>query len=99
MVALKAFLVVVGLLTAFAFMTLIERRLLARFQIRMGPNRVGPFGLFQPIADAIKSIFKEDLVVERADKVPSSGWSSPSWPSGPSPSARLGAFSASTPGW
>ncbi len=69
MVALKAFLVVVGLLTAFAFMTLIERRLLARFQVRLGPNRVGPWGLFQPIADAIKSIFKEDLVVERADKV------------------------------
>ncbi len=68
MVALKAFLVVIGLLTAFAFMTLIERRLLARFQVRMGPNRVGPMGLFQPIADAIKSIFKEDLVVAKADR-------------------------------
>ncbi|TBH21377.1 complex I subunit 1/NuoH family protein [Thermus thermamylovorans] len=69
MAALKALLVVVALLTAFAFMTLIERRLLARFQIRLGPNRVGPWGLFQPIADAIKSIFKEDLVVARADRV------------------------------
>ena len=68
MVALKALLVVVGLLTAFAFMTLIERRLLARFQVRMGPNRVGPFGLLQPLADAIKSIFKEDIVVAQADR-------------------------------
>ncbi|BAW01574.1 NADH dehydrogenase [Thermus thermophilus] len=68
MVALKALLVVVGLLTAFAFMTLVERRLLARFQVRMGPNRVGPFGLLQPLADAIKSIFKEDIVVAQADR-------------------------------
>lgn len=69
MVGLKAFLVIFGLLTAFAYMTLIERRLLARIQIRQGPNRVGPNGLLQPLADAIKSIFKEDLVVSRADKV------------------------------
>ncbi len=69
MVGLKAFLVIFGLLTAFAYMTLIERRLLARIQIRQGPNRVGPDGLLQPLADAIKSIFKEDLVVSRADKV------------------------------
>lgn len=69
MVGIKAFLVIFGLLTAFAYMTLIERRLLARIQIRQGPNRVGPTGLLQPLADAIKSIFKEDLVVARADKV------------------------------
>lgn len=69
MVGIKAFLVIFGLLTAFAYMTLIERRLLARIQIRQGPNRVGPDGLLQPLADAIKSIFKEDLVVSRADKV------------------------------
>lgn len=68
MVAAKALLVILGLLTAFAYMTLVERRLLARFQIRLGPNRVGPLGLLQPLADAIKSIFKEDLVVERADR-------------------------------
>ncbi len=69
MVGIKAFLVIFGLLTAFAYMTLIERRLLARIQIRQGPNRVGPDGLLQPLADAIKSIFKEDLVVARADRV------------------------------
>lgn len=69
MVGLKAFLVIFGLLTAFAYMTLVERRLLARIQIRQGPNRVGPIGLLQPLADAIKSIFKEDLVVAKADRV------------------------------
>jgi NADH-quinone oxidoreductase subunit H len=66
---LKAILVVLGLLTTFAYMTLIERRLLARFQIRQGPNRVGPMGLLQPVADAIKSIFKEDIRINAADKI------------------------------
>ena len=56
------------LLGAFAYLTLVERRVLARLQHRMGPNRVGPFGLLQPIADAIKSVFKEDIVVSAADK-------------------------------
>jgi len=56
------------LLGVFAYMTVIERRLLARMQNRIGPNRVGPFGLLQPIADAIKSIFKEDIVVSAADR-------------------------------
>lgn len=68
-VGIKAFLVIFGLLTAFAYMTLIERRLLARIQIRQGPNRVGPDGLLQPLADAIKSILKEDIVPNLADKV------------------------------
>ncbi|MDQ3397662.1 MAG: NADH-quinone oxidoreductase subunit NuoH [Deinococcota bacterium] len=57
------------LLGAFAYMTLVERRLLARMQHRLGPNRVGPFGLLQPIADAIKSIFKEDITLTGADRV------------------------------
>lgn len=69
LVALKGVLVAFGLLTAFAYMTLIERRLLARMQIRYGPNRVGPLGLLQPLADAIKSIFKEDFRVTPADKI------------------------------
>ena len=48
---LKAVLVVLALLTTFAYMTLIERRLLGRMQLRPGPNRVGPMGLLQPAAD------------------------------------------------
>lgn len=47
----------------------IERRLLARFQDRLGPNRVGPMGLLQPIADIIKLFFKEDWVPPFADKL------------------------------
>ncbi|HKI55886.1 MAG TPA: NADH-quinone oxidoreductase subunit NuoH [Longimicrobiales bacterium] len=66
---LKALVLILILLGGFAYMTLIERRLLGRFQHRLGPNRVGPFGMLQPIADAIKAIFKEDIVVSAADKV------------------------------
>lgn len=68
-VAVKGVLLAFALLTTFAYMTLIERRLLARMQIRHGPNRVGPLGLLQPLADAIKSIFKEDFRVTAADKI------------------------------
>jgi len=61
--------VVIGcLLTFFAYLTLAERRLLGRIQIRRGPNRVGPFGLFQPIADGIKALTKEDVIPAQADK-------------------------------
>ncbi len=47
----------------------IERRVLGRLQIRIGPNRAGPFGLFQPIADVIKILIKEDIVPNKADKI------------------------------
>ena len=47
----------------------IERRVLGRFQIRIGPNRIGPFGLFQPVADTIKILIKEDIVPLNADKI------------------------------
>ncbi len=50
-----------------AYMVWLERKVAARFQDRIGPNRVGPFGLLQPIADAIKLITKEDLVPGGAD--------------------------------
>ena len=65
---LKALLLCFVLLGAFAYMTVIERKLLGRMQHRYGPNRVGPFGLLQPIADAIKSVFKEDIVVSASDR-------------------------------
>lgn len=55
--------------TAFAYLTLFERRLLARIQHRIGPNRAGPGGIFQPLADAVKLFFKEDIVPTEADKV------------------------------
>ncbi len=64
----KALVLCVVLLGAFAYMTVIERKILGRMQHRYGPNRVGPFGLLQPIADAIKSIFKEDIVVTASDR-------------------------------
>ncbi len=47
----------------------LERRLLAWFQDRIGPNRLGPFGLFQPVADAVKLFFKEEIVPADADRL------------------------------
>ncbi len=55
------------LLTACAYMTLLERRLIARFQLRYGPDRVGPGGLLQPLADGVKLIFKENFRPAGAD--------------------------------
>ena len=66
---IKGAIVILVLLTAFAYMTLIERRVIAKIQGRLGPNRVGPFGLFQPLADAIKMAFKEQIVPSQARKV------------------------------
>ena len=54
--------------TGFAYTTLLERRVIARFQSRVGPNRAGPYGLLQPLADGIKLIFKEELIPASADK-------------------------------
>lgn len=65
---IKSVVVFVIIIGGFAYLTLIERRTLARFQVRIGPNRAGPGGLFQPIADGIKLIFKEELIPEKADK-------------------------------
>jgi NADH-quinone oxidoreductase subunit H len=63
-----AFLLVNILLASTAIMTWGERRLLGRFQTRIGPNRWGPFGLLQPIADLVKLLFKENLIPTGADK-------------------------------
>ena len=56
-------------LTLFAAISVFERKILGRIQNRYGPNRVGPFGLLQPVADGIKMLIKEDIVPARADKI------------------------------
>ena len=62
--------VIVGLFPAlFALTVLLERKGLGRIQNRIGPNRVGPFGILQPVADGIKSLTKEDIVPTSADGV------------------------------
>jgi NADH-quinone oxidoreductase subunit H len=66
---IKSLFVIFALLTGFAYLTWYERRALARIQARIGPNRAGPFGLLQPIADAVKLIFKEELTPGKADRI------------------------------
>jgi NADH-quinone oxidoreductase subunit H len=65
----KLGIVLVGLLLLAAYLVLAERKLLGRLQIRLGPNRAGPFGLLQPIADAVKLLTKEDVIPEKADRL------------------------------
>ncbi|MBM4201342.1 MAG: NADH-quinone oxidoreductase subunit H, partial [Gammaproteobacteria bacterium] len=64
----KGFVLCMLLLAGFAYLTLYERRALARIQVRVGPNRAGPQGVLQPIADAVKLIFKEELTPAKAYK-------------------------------
>jgi NADH-quinone oxidoreductase subunit H len=66
---IKGFVLCLILLGGFAYLTLYERRALARMQVRVGPNRAGPQGLLQPIADAVKLIFKEEFTPAGVYKV------------------------------
>ncbi len=66
---IKSVVIFVIIIGGFAYLTLLERRTLARFQVRIGPNRAGPGGILQPLADAVKLIFKEELIPEKADKL------------------------------
>lgn len=64
---IKGIILILFLMGAFAYMTLLERVLMARMQLRIGPNRVGPFGLFQPLADGLKLLTKERFQPAEAD--------------------------------
>jgi NADH-quinone oxidoreductase subunit H len=64
---LKSLVLVFVLLTGFAYMSLVERRVLARLQARIGPNRAGPAGLLQPLADGLKLIMKESVTPKGVD--------------------------------
>ena len=65
----KAGLIIFVVITAFAYTLLWERKLVGRFQARYGPNRVGPLGYLQPLADVVKLVFKEDFVPRGANRV------------------------------
>jgi NADH-quinone oxidoreductase subunit H len=67
--AIMSLVLIIVLLTGFAYLTWVERKLLGRFHLRIGPNRAFKFGLGHPIADAFKMIFKEEFIPRQADKV------------------------------
>jgi NADH-quinone oxidoreductase subunit H len=64
----RSLVIIFGLLTGMAYMTWFERRVISRLQVRIGPNRVGPTGLLQPVADALKLFFKEDILPRNRDR-------------------------------
>lgn len=66
---LKSVVLILIALGGFAYTTLLERRWIARLQARVGPNRAGPFGLLQPVADGLKLIVKESITPAQADKL------------------------------
>jgi NADH-quinone oxidoreductase subunit H len=66
---IKSVLILAVMTVGFAYVTYYERRVLARMQTRIGPNRAGPFGLLQPVADGLKLIFKEEFSPIKADRL------------------------------
>ena len=66
--SVKAVVIAVAIMSVVPLLVWLERRLMGRFQVRLGPNRVGPFGLAQPMADTIKLLFKESIIQSSADK-------------------------------
>jgi len=67
--AIKSLVLILTFLVGFGYLTYYERRFLARLQSRLGPNRAGPYGLMQWMADAVKLIFKEELIPDKAYKL------------------------------
>jgi len=67
--AVRAVAIFGGIMTLAPMLVMAERRICAAIQNRIGPNRVGPMGLLQPLADVIKLLFKEDVIPNRADRV------------------------------
>jgi NADH-quinone oxidoreductase subunit H len=66
---IKSLVIVLTVVMGAAYMSFFERRTLAKFQSRIGPNRAGPQGILQPLADVIKLIFKEELIPAGADRI------------------------------
>jgi NADH-quinone oxidoreductase subunit H len=66
---IKSLVLILFMTGGFAYTTLYERKVLARMQVRVGPNRTGPLGFLQPVADGIKLVFKEELIPAYADKL------------------------------
>src|SRR5512139_97060 len=66
---LGIFLLIALLMLLDIFLVWVERKVVARFQDRLGPNRLGPFGLIQPFADIIKLLIKEDITPRGADRI------------------------------
>src|SRR5437016_3579696 len=65
---IKIFVIFGGVMGALAYLSWLERKLMARVQMRPGPTRVGPFGLLQPIADGLKFLFKEDVIPTHSNR-------------------------------
>ncbi len=66
---LKIIVVLNAVLVAVTFMVLLERKVIAWVQVRLGPMRVGPYGVLQPVADVVKLMTKEDITPVKSDRV------------------------------